>query len=285
MDNGRIYSWTPAPLGELDEFTSSTAMTPKSARGACSSSDRPHGKRALSLSDSSSFRWEADIMPRNKNAGGGRQSPRLGASHTHRPDRPMRSFKERTRGAIRIQASFRRWIGSRAFQSSRRAALMLQRWWRMEQCKARLRASLARLWWRLTMEVLQLDGAARRLQGGVRMVQLRQWRRLAVAAVKQLQPWWRGARVRLAVFRLLCAVLRLQRRYRRCRVQQVLKKRLTDMYREILEAAFLLQRVWRGAIPSSSFAISIFSVGASCLSLTPLRIIFSDISAYFPHKT
>jgi len=162
----------------------------------------------------------------------------------------MRTWRDRTRYATRIQVAWRRWRlvkkDVRVRLRAKGAARSVQRWWRMLQSKHRLQVILARLWWRLTIDMLQVDGAARRLQGGVRMVLLRKFRRSAAVAVFRIQTWWRGASVRLAVRRLLQASVALQRWRRR----HLRHRRLRCIILQAVsweKSARRVQAAWRGS--------------------------------------
>eukprot|EP00929_Paragymnodinium_shiwhaense_P076739 TRINITY_DN39500_c0_g1_i1.p1 TRINITY_DN39500_c0_g1~~TRINITY_DN39500_c0_g1_i1.p1 ORF type:complete len:869 (+),score=175.03 TRINITY_DN39500_c0_g1_i1:70-2676(+) len=165
--------------------------------------------------------------------------------------------QERASSASRIQGAYRDWCARREplanlSKAQQAAARCIQRWYRMLRCKHRLQGILARLWWRMTCEVLQVDGAARRLQGGVRMVRLKGERRKARVACLQLQAWWRGAYVRSALSILRWAALRVQRWCRRTRDRRRLLAAVSSKARQMREArsaATKLQSAWRGRLP------------------------------------
>eukprot|EP00927_Polykrikos_kofoidii_P066127 TRINITY_DN61783_c0_g1_i1.p1 TRINITY_DN61783_c0_g1~~TRINITY_DN61783_c0_g1_i1.p1 ORF type:complete len:858 (+),score=67.48 TRINITY_DN61783_c0_g1_i1:151-2724(+) len=139
--------------------------------------------------------------------------------------------------------------------SAQGAACCVQRWWRMLQCKHRLRAILARLWWRMMNEVLQVDSAACRLQGGARMMKLKSKRQHALSMVRRLQAWYRGMYVRSAVRMLRSAALNLQRWWKHHLSRKRILQRLPFLKCEIWHrAAITIQCIWRGALARRRFA-------------------------------
>jgi len=110
----------------------------------------------------------------------------------------------------------------------------------------RLQLLLAQLWWRLACELLQLDKAARMLQGGFHMGQLRYFRRSAVVAARRIQACWRGTTVRMEMRLLHLAVLKLQRWHRRHVERDRLLAHLQQLRMQAHCAATLIQRHWRG---------------------------------------
>lgn len=171
---------------------------------------------------------------------------------------PLKNWRDRNRCATRIQVAYSTWQACRAHMSARHrargAARSIQRWWQMLRSKHRLQVIMARMWWGFAWEMLQMDSASRRLQGGFRMMQLCRWRRRAVAegaAVRRLQTWWRGHTVRAAVRTLSLAAVKVQRWHRkRSRWQSLLLflGALVGEVRRKRDAATKVQRLWRGFV-------------------------------------
>lgn len=189
------------------------------------------------------FKW---TPPLTGIATGGEPQEELAADP---PSPPRQPFQPRC-SATQIQAAFRDWLACRGPRAELSRALdaakCLQRWWRMLQSRRHFQLMLARLWWRLACELMQLDKAARALQGGFHMGQLRCFRRSAVDAARKIQAYWRGAAVRLALRFLRLAVRRLQRWHRWRRERDRLLAHMRQLCGEARRAAVLLQSRWRG---------------------------------------
>eukprot|EP00401_Gymnodinium_catenatum_P074071 CAMPEP_0117559190 /NCGR_PEP_ID=MMETSP0784-20121206/53230_1 /TAXON_ID=39447 /ORGANISM="" /LENGTH=613 /DNA_ID=CAMNT_0005356555 /DNA_START=56 /DNA_END=1895 /DNA_ORIENTATION=+ len=174
------------------------------------------------------------------------------------PSLRSRQVSECANSACRIQSAFRDWQACRmpmaALAGAQGASRCIQQWWRMMQCKRRLQAILARLWWRIVCDFLQVDAAARRVQGGVRMMRLRSWRHRAIEMVPRLQAWWRGAYVRSALEVLRRAALLLQRWRRRHVMRRRLASGLKSFVGKGRAAATLVQKRWRGMSSRLRFA-------------------------------
>eukprot|EP00928_Gymnodinium_smaydae_P006895 TRINITY_DN12468_c0_g1_i3.p1 TRINITY_DN12468_c0_g1~~TRINITY_DN12468_c0_g1_i3.p1 ORF type:complete len:1022 (-),score=211.60 TRINITY_DN12468_c0_g1_i3:42-3014(-) len=214
---------TSAGGGPRRNSVTATALVASSTSVASSASPTPRGPRSLQQQQLQQRQAEAQAA--------------------------LRVWGEVACSARRIQSAFRNFSACRmpmaTLANAQGASRCIQRWYRMMRCKHRLQVILARLWWRMTLEVLQADAAARRIQGGVRMRQLRAHRRRAVRAVVVLQAWRRGASVRSAIRVLSWAAVRLQRWCRRRGARKRFLACLTKLVSEATAHVVRLQRFWR----------------------------------------
>jgi len=128
------------------------------------------------------------------------------------------------------------------------AVQRIQRWWRRTQQRQRVQIRKARNWWRISCDLLELDKAAQRIQGGFHMWRLRARHCRARASATRLQAYWKGMSVRSAMAMLRWAARRLQQWYRtQCTLLQ-LRARVRRLLSERHRAAVEIQTRWRTVV-------------------------------------